>query len=161
MRPTVTTAKHYVQQSIFAVASGAIVNTVMASGVTVALANLQNEVREGCKISAIYCEYWVTSDDATQGSSIITIEKKSSNQPTMTAAESALLFTYPNKKNVLKTFMGLNNSNVGVAQPIIREWIKIPKSKQRFGLDDQIVVNFHGQSNGLSVCGFTLYKEQY
>ncbi len=161
MRPRVTTSKHYRQDSLFTVAGAGITPLLQAQGVNVTAANASNEVREGAIISAVYLEYWLTSDDTNQATYIATFEKKNSSQPAMTAGDSAGLFSYPNKKNVLITHMGLINPVGGVATPVFREWVKIPKSKQRFGLGDQLVINFHSQSIGLNGCGFTLYKEQY
>ncbi len=160
MRPRVHADKHILQQSVFAVASGAIANQVIATGVDIVAA--QQQVRQGSTISAVYIEMWLTSDDATQGSAIVTLELVPGSTTTlMTAAESASLNTYDNKKNVLHTFQGLLGPNVQPAQMAVRGWFKIPKGKQRFGLNDRLVLNIHGQSNGLTGCGFFLYKEQY
>ncbi len=163
MRPVVNTRKHIVQQSLAAVASGAITNIVLVNcqqDVDVAVAS---EVREGSKVTAIYVEMWISSDDAASGTAIVTLEKVpgAGGTSTMTAAESAALNDYDNKKNVFYTMMGLTPSNVQYPQAAIRGWIKIPKSKQRFGLEDRIILNVHGQSNGLALCGFAIYKEQY
>jgi len=159
MRPVVNTEKHIVQTSLFAVGSGAIAQVHIANAVAVPTA--RQHVREGAKISSVYLEYWVTSDDAAQGSSIISLEKQSGNQTAMSTAESAAMNAYPNKKNVLHIQMGLNGPNTQYPMPAVKGWFKIPKSKQRFGLDDLLVLNFHGQSNGLSICGNAVYKEQY
>ncbi len=133
----------------------------MAVAVNSALANLTNEIREGAKISAIYLEYWISSNDAAQGSALVTLEKIQADAPDMTFANHQALYSYKNKKNILYTFMGLVNPNVGVAMPIVRGWFKIPKSKQRFGLGDQLVVNYSGISSAINVCGFCIFKEQY
>jgi len=150
-----------VQQSLFAVASGAITAFTVAIGVQdVAAASVTN-VREGSVITAVYIEMWVSSDDAASGSAIITLERRPSAGTAMTAAQSAALNAYPNKKNILHTFMGLTPSNVQYPMAAIKGWFKIPKGKQRFGIGDILVLNLHGQSNGLSACGNFIYKEQY
>ncbi len=159
MRPHVNTKKHIFQTSLFAVGSGAI--TQLPFAIAVAAPTLDQHVREGSIISAIYIEYWLTSDDAAAGTTIVTLEKLIGSSANMTVAESAALQGYDNKKNVLHTFMGLLGPNVQVPMPAIRGWFKIPKGKQRFGLGDELVLNVHGQSNGVSGCGFAIYKEQY
>ncbi len=161
MKPVINSEKHIVQISLSAVASGAISNLVFATAVAVPAATL-TEVREGCIIKAIYLELWISSDDAGSGTAIVTLERVNGATTTlMTVAESAALGSYDNKKNVLHTQMGLTPSNVQYPMASLLGWFKIPKGKQRFGLGDRIVVNVHGQSNGVSMCGFGLYKEQY
>ncbi len=161
MRPTINTKKHIIQSSLFTVASGAITNVLIAQGVAVVTAS-NAHVIEGAKISAVYVEMWLSSDDATAGTAIVTLEKVQGATTTlMTAAESAALNDYDNKKNVLHTFMGLLPTNVQYPMGAIKGWIKIPKSKQRFGLNDRLMLNIHGQSNGVSACGFFVFKEQY
>jgi len=160
MRAVVNTKKHYVQSSLFAVASGAIVNITMAIAQAVPVAGA-NVVREGSKISAIYCEMWLTSDDAAAGTAIVTLEKLPGSATVMTAADSAALDTYDNKKNIFHCQMGLTPSNVQYPMASVKGWFRIPKSKQRMGAEDSLVLNIHGQSNGLAACGFFTYKEQY
>ncbi len=159
MRPRVSVKKHFFQSSLFSIASGAITPFEFAKTV-VAPAAADNEIQEGAIISAIYIEYWLSSDDAASGSAIVTLEKRIGSSTAMTAAESAALIAYDNKKNVLHTFMGLMPSNVQYPMAAIKGWFKIPKGKQRFGLGDKLVLNIHGQSNGLAGCGFAIYKEQ-
>ncbi len=159
MRPVVNTEKHIIQNSFFTVASGALTSIVISQAV--AAPTSREHVREGAKISAIYLEYWITTDDGVIGTTITTMEKRPAGAAVMTAAQSALLNDYLNKKNVFYTQMGLTPPNVMYPMSTIKGWFKVPKSKQRQGLGDKIVINFHGQSNGINVCGFALYKEQY
>ncbi len=162
MRPRVHVEKHIVQRSLFTVAAGAIDNFVIADARQLPSATAPSEVREGCTISAVYIEMWIQSDDTALGSSIVTMEKLSgSGSGTMTAADSALLNGYDNKKGVLYTQQGLTPTSIQFPMATIKGWFKIPKGKQRFGLEDRIILNVHGQSNGLSACGFALFKEQY
>ncbi len=161
MRPKVHTEKHIVQQSLAVVASGALQAIVVAFAPQSRSEAAPSEIREGSSISAVYVEMWLTSDDAAQSTAIVTLEKRDGGIPVMTAANSAALNNYVNKKNVLHTFMGLIGTNVQYPTPAFRGWIKIPKGKQRFGLSDSLILNIHGQSNGLNMCGFFVYKEQY
>ncbi len=150
-----------VPQTLATVAAGALLTLDLADAVNAPSANLAKEVREGAVIKAVFLEYWMTSDDATQGTTVVTLEKTIADASGMTAAESANLFTYRNKKNILHTFQGILGPNVQVPMPAIRGWFKIPKGKQRFGLRDKIRVNFLGQSNGANICGQAIYKEYF
>ncbi len=158
MRPRVNTRKHYVQASLGTVAGGAITARTIIDAV--AVPTDADEVREGAIISAVYIEMWLTSDDTAQGTAIVTLEKVVGSSTAMTVTESAALFDYDNKKNVLHTQMGLLGPTIQHPLSSIKGWFKIPKGKQRFGLGDKLVLNLHGQSNGLNFCGFFTYKEQ-
>ncbi len=160
MRPIVHTEKHIVQSSLFTVAAGAITSIKIVDAVAVADKNLNREVVEGARVSAVYIEYWFTTNDTSVGSMIAIVEKTVSNSTSATTSEIASLDSYGNKKNVLLTFQGLTNPQGGVANPVFRQWLKIPKSKQRFGLGDKIVVSIFSQTGTLEACGFALFKEQ-
>ncbi len=160
MRPVVNTDKHYVQVSVTSVGLGALLATVFANAVQDATSSA-TEVREGAKISAVFIEMWITSDDAAQGSVSVSVEKRTGNSPTMTFAQSQALYSFPNKKNIMYHTQGLTSPNVQSGIPFIRQWFKIPKSKQRFGLGDNLTLNVSGITNGAVICGFFTYKEQF
>ncbi len=161
MKPVINTEKHIVQVSLNTVTAGNILNLVWANAVAVPTAVL-TEVREGCIIKAIYLEMWITSNDSSSSTGIVTLEKVEGADATlMTTGESAGLGSYNNKKNIFHTQMGLVPPNTQHPLASVKGWFKIPKGKQRFGLGDRIVLNVHGQSNSLQMCGFGLYKEQY
>ncbi len=160
MRPVVNTEKHIVQETFSTTAVGVIDPISVLNTVAVPTSSAL-EVREGAKVSAIYCEFWLTTDDATQGSFVVTIEKKPAGVANMTAAQSANLNAYPNKKNIFFTKMGLVGNSTQMPVNVIAGWIKIPKGKQRFSLGDSIRFNLLAQSNGTNHCGFFIFKEQY
>ncbi len=160
MRPTINTDKHIKQDSLFTIASGGISNRNIAEAVAVP-DGTPTKIRVGAIISAVYIEMWLTSDDATQGSVIVTLEKLPGGNPDMSVGNAAALHSYPNKKNILHTQMGLLPPNTQYPMPVIKNWFKIPKGKQRFGLGDQLHLNIFGQSNGVNGCGVIIFKEQY
>lgn len=160
MKPVIQTNKHYRQLTPGTVGLASIVELVIAESVARQDANANNEVSEGAVVKAVFVEMWLTSDDATQGSIVATVEKVPSGATAMTYAQSISMYTYPNKKNVLATHQGLVAPNVQSGIPVFREWIPIPKGKQRMGLGDKIVLNISGISNGANYCGFFTYKEQ-
>ncbi len=42
---------------------------------------------------------------------------------------------------------------------LVRQWFKIPKGKQRFGLGDQLFVTAQSTGQDFQLCGFATYKE--
>ncbi len=159
MRTPIHSVKHFTQRTLATVTIGAINEFTIATAVVAPDANNANEVTEGSEVRAVYVEMWYTGDDAVQSSVLATIEKRPSGLTAMTFAQGQSLFTYPNKKNILYTTMGLVPPNTQSGVPLIRQWIKIPKGKQRFGLGDTLVLNSSGISDGANICGFMLYKE--
>jgi len=159
MRPVVNTNKHYVQASLFTIASGAVRNDIIVQALDVPAAVTQ--VRVGSIVSAIYVEMWLTSDDAALGSVVVTLEKVPGSSSPPNATDMGALGLYDNKKNVLHTQMGLISPNVQYPVAAIKGWFKIPKGKRRMGFEDTIRLNIFAQSNGVTGCGFFTYKEQY
>ncbi len=161
MRPRVHTEKHIVQQSLAAIASGALTSIQFVNAKQDPTAAAATDVREGAIVSAIYIEMWGTSDDTAAGTTVVTLEKRPSALGVITAAKSAALDSYDNKKNIFHTMMGLVPTDIQYPMPLVKGWFKIPKGKQRFGIGDKLVLNILAQSNGMSICGFATYKEQY
>ncbi len=160
VRAVVHSIKHYVQLPIDQIATGVLQSNNVVNSVNQSASNLANEVQEGSLIKAVYFEMWV-QNEGTLGEFIMTISKDLGGSAGPTFAEQAALFTYDNKKNILYTTQGLT-PNDGISGPIniIRGWIKIPKSKQRFGLGDRINMNISNVSaSDLVRCGFALFKE--
>ncbi len=160
MRQIIHSVKHYVQYPIDGITTGTVQSINLVSGVESTAANLANEVEEGALVKAIYIELWL-HNEGNLGESIVTITKDTKSGAGPNFAQSASLFTYPNKKNVLFTHQGLtSNDGIGNPTPILREWIKIPKGKQRMGLGDTIVITIANVSaSDLLRCGFSVYKE--
>ncbi len=162
MRPTINSNKHYVQKSLFTVTGLAIsehrivVSTEAPTG--------PSEVREGAVVKAVYVEMWLRAQSTSPGSFVFVLEKRPgiSGTSIMSTTDAASLHDYDNKKNILYTSQGLVNDQDTVATPVMRQYIKIPKSKQRFGLNDKLVANIFAQAAiDLTGCGFYTYKEYY
>ncbi len=122
--------------------------------------NINADVEQGCTIKAIFIEMWL-QNEGNLGEFILTLSKNQENNVGPTFAQQADMMTYTNKKNVLYMTQGLT-SNDGVSGPvaILRQWFKIPKSKQRFGLGDVLTLNISNVSaSDLVRCGFCTYKE--
>ncbi len=160
MKAPIHSQKHYVQFGINQITTATRENLQICRGVESTTANLASEVVEGSLIKAVYIEMWL-QNQGNLGESIVTVDKNPLNTAGPTFAQMANLFAYPNKKNILFTHQGLT-SNDGVSGPVrvLGQWIKIPKSKQRFGLGDILSLNISNTSSGdLNRCGFALYKE--
>ncbi len=160
MRPPIHSVKHYVQFPITAITTATEQDVLLVQAVEQSTSTLATEVAEGSIVKAVYVELWL-ENTGNLGESIVTIVKDTKNELGPSFTQMASLFTYDNKKNILFTHQGLT-SNDGVSQPtnIIRGWIKIPKSKQRFGLGDILVMNIANvSSQSLNRCGFAVYKE--
>ncbi len=160
MKPVIHSQKHYVQQSRSSratVSTGAI---DIIEAVSSADKNLVDEVVEGAVVKAVFVEMWIL-DSSNDGSFVISLEKVPAMAGNPNFSEMNALGTYQNKKNVLYVTQGLTpNNGVGNPMPIIRQWFKIPKGKQRFGLGDELVLNIANNGlNDLEFCGFFTYKE--
>ncbi len=157
MRAPIHAVKHYVQVSLATVLAGAALQTIIAQSVPQGSADSANEVSEGEIIKAVYVEMWVRAGDTTGGTSLLTLLKTTDLQP-FTFADQIALHTYQNKKNVLYHTQGLTNDQDADAIPFIRQWFKIPKGKQRFGLGDRLILSVAAQALDNLVCGFMTYK---
>ncbi len=160
MRPPIHSVKHYVQMSRSEVSTVSVNVEQIIKSVPLVDANLVDEVVEGATVKAVFVELWLL-DSSNDGSNVVVLTKDPSATPAPTFTNMNALGDYLNKKNILFTHQGLSANN-GVGNPIVvlRQWIKIPKSKQRFGLNDRL--NLTIANNGLNMleyCGFFTYKE--
>ncbi len=161
VRPMVHSQKHYVQTSIASILGGATLGVVLVDAVAVSDKNSVSEVEEGSNVKAIYCEYWLKAGEASNLCTHVTaIYKAPAGASGATFAEMAALGNFDNKKNILFTSQGLLNTEGSQATNILHQWIKIPKSKQRFGLGDRILLTVSASATSdVDICGFSLYKE--
>ncbi len=162
MKPVIHSTKHYVQMSRFTVTANAAVTKVIIDSTDVAAKTDVFEVEEGAVVKAVFIELW--AEAATiDGSTIVALIKMPSNLTNITFAQLAALGNYDNKKNVLFFHQGLAaDDGVSGPYPLMKGWYKIPKSKQRFGLSDRLVIATASQTPGstsVDFCGFATYKE--
>jgi len=160
LRPIIHSVKHYVQASLTTVTTGVTNSTLLVSAVESTTANLVNEVPEGSVVKAVFLEIWAIGSVSNQFFTAI-LEKTPAGSAAATTAQMAALGTYANKKNILYTTQGLaSNDGIAAPIPIIRQWFKIPKGKQRFGLGDNLRFNITSRgSDDIIICGFSTYKE--
>ncbi len=160
MKPIIHSTKHIVQTPISQIATGVRENILIAVAVESTVANTSTEIAEGSIIKAVFVEMWL-QNQSNLGHSIIVLEKVPIGNAGASFANMGSLFTYVNKKNILFTHEGLtSNDAIGNPLPVIRQWFKIPKGKQRFGLGDRLVLTISNpSSNNLDRCGMFIYKE--
>ncbi len=159
MRPIIHSRKHYVQTSLTSVLAGAINTQELAQAVIPPDLDTATEVAEGANVKAVYIELWARTNDTSAGSYVFIVEKLPGVGGAITAANMAALNNYENKKNIFFSSQALLNVKTADSIPIHRGWIKVPKSKQRMGLDDRIRWTFFSQALESVICGISTYKE--
>ncbi len=163
MLPVINSRKHYVQTFATSIGSAATVNVQIVHAVVASSVSDPTEVLEGSVVKAIYVELWAIGNGTEGVSSFfnVNVEKVTSGGTPMTNAQALALMTYPSKKNILYTTQGVLGSDIGApAIPLMRQWIAIPKGKQRFGLGDKFFINISNVGTvAYQVCGVYVYKE--
>ncbi len=159
MKAPIHSVKHYVQISLSTVLAGQILVTNLAHAVSSAALGDSDEVIEGAIVKAIFVELWVRAGDTAPGSTLVSLIKVPGGGGLPNFTEMVDLWNYDNKKNVLYHTQGLTNDQDADAIPFVRQWFKIPKGKQRMGLNDKLVLTVSAQALDNIVCGFATYKE--
>ncbi len=103
---------------------------------------------------------WCRAGDTAGGSVLLSFYKGKQDQ-FMSFTEQIALHTYNGKANVLYHTQGTTNDQDADAIPFVRQWIKIPKSKQRMALGDALNLAISAQALDCQICGFATYKEYY
>ncbi len=160
VRPVIKSTKHIVQHTQFTVASATVTGQKDVNSRVLLSVNTADDVIEGSVVKAVFVERWLLGAIAANHTSFVIIcEKAGGAVPDITFAQMAALHNYPNKKNILWTSQGLLGDNQTNAVPIIRDWVRIPKGKQRFGLNDQFRVSIAAiGADDLFGCGVSIYK---
>jgi len=159
VRPSIHSTKHYVQHSIGTSVVGTPTAQDFVLSVPVSDKNTVTEVEEGAQVKAFYIEMWIRSAATAAASFTFIICKRPSGVTSPSVAELAALGDWDNKKNVLYTTQGLTNDVDSSALNLYKGWIKVPKGKQRMGLNDKLSWHLSAIGQSLNFCGFELYKE--
>jgi len=157
MRPIITSKKHYVQTPINTVMEATILNIEYVNAVAEPSAG--RDVLEGSIVKAVYIEMWLLAGANQPGSVTVSVEKVPALADQMTFLQGATLTDYPNKKNILFTSQGVIGDANTNPVPFMRQWFKIPKGKQRFGLGDKLVLNIQANTEDITHCGLAVFKE--
>ncbi len=117
-----------------------------------------NNVEVGTVIKAVFIEIWLLTAGASVGSQILMVEKLQNLGAGGGFASIANLDAYGNKRNIFYQTMGLLGENNSNPIPVIRQWIKIPKGKQRFAQGDSLRIGISSQANDVTICGQAIFK---
>ena len=161
MKAVINSIKHYINVENIEVVSGtAQVAVIVAAVAQNAVAAIQDVV-EGSLVKAVFLEFWVSSRAAagTDTKFQLCVEKVPVNSLGVTFAQMNTLHGYVNKKNVLFFSQGVIGDLTTNSIPVVRQWFKIPKGKQRFGLGDRLLVTIGSTGAIMNRCGFSTYKE--
>ena len=159
MRPIIQSQKRIVQQSFFTVLGGATGSIIIARAERDATGAVP-DIEIGTVVKAVYCELWLITDALEPGTFVATLEKLPLDATLpIPIGNMTALDTYTNKKNIFYTTQGVVGMNTTNPIPVIRQWINIPKGKQRFGLGDQLIFTVGAQTTeDLEICGVFIYK---
>ncbi len=152
--------KHYVHRTNAEVATGVVlVQGLVTSIAKGATRSSSDQIEEGAVVKAIHVEAWICGTDATQSQFTFILYKLPAGQVVPDATDMANLGSWDNKNNILFTSQGvLPQESAAISVPVIREWVKIPKGKQRFGLNEKFQMAFFSVGT-LQICGIAIYKE--
>ena len=117
--------------------------TASASGVTADIVPI------GAEVKAVYVELWLIASGNQEGSQIAIVEKVQNAQGGAGFINLASLDDYTNKRNIFYQTMGLLGSDNSNPIPVIRQWIKIPKGKQRFAQGDSLKLQISAQGTDI------------
>ncbi len=162
MKAVIHSRKHISQIAQGTVSQAIVVDTILAQAIE-GHSTVPSQILEGASLKACYVEFWLSQDSAsTVGSYTVILYINPGNTPVVNTTQMAALHDYPNKKNILFTAQGLLSPNDGGQVPVLRGWYKIPKGKQRFGLNTSLnlaVRNNNAAAIDINFCGLALYKE--
>jgi len=162
LKSPINSTKHYVQWTVTPVSVGTTVVEPIAVAIEATSANTSTEVRSGATVKAVYVELWVIGQsDSASGNVLVSFYKKPGVGVKITQAEHIALHTYDNKKNVMYHTQGITNDGVANATPFVRQWFKVPRGKQRMGLNDALQLAISTEAEAVNYCGFATYKEYF
>ncbi len=159
MKQIIQSTKRISQASLFTVAADAVEQFIVLQA-TQDFTGGSGQCPVGAVVKAVYVEMWMMGDGQQPSFQMAIVEKSQGNATVASIAALRDLDNFTNKKNIFHTFQGLIGDANTNPMPIIRQWIKIPRGKQRMGLGDRIRVVFGGLDpvGSVEVCGFTIAK---
>ncbi len=157
----INSIKHYVQSDNADILTTARRKIEVVEAVAQNAVSNTQDVVEGSIVKAIFLEYWIHSESLAgiENKFQLVIEKAPSGTASVSFAEMNTLMGYHNKKNVLFFSQGVTGDLSTQGIPIVRQWFKIPRGKQRMGLGDTITVSISASGATFASCGFATYKE--
>ncbi len=130
----------------------------LVEAVAVQNVTASRHVVQGASVKAIYIEMWILAGGQQPGSITMTVEKLPAGATAPNFTDMATLNSYKNKKNIFYTTQGVTGDANSNPIPFLRQWIKIPKGKQRMGLGDLIIATLSANVEDATHCGLIIYK---
>ncbi len=163
VRATINSVKHFVAATNSELSSGSTRETILVNAIAKdAERTTTADVSEGAIVKAVHVEYWLNGRGTMETTQfVVVLVKLPGGVARPNAADMLNLGSYPNKKNILYTTQGVLDQDNSQSVPIMRQWFKIPKGKQRFGLGDQLSLVLAPVGQPIANCGITIYKEYY
>ncbi len=161
MLAPINTIKHYVPMENAVISSAARRSIELVDAVAQSAVVNTEDVVEGSLVKAIFIESWIRSiaDAGSDTKFQLLLEKVPAGATPVTFAQMNTLMGYLNKKNVFFFSQGVIGDLTTQAIPVVRNWFKIPKGKQRFGLGDKMVLSISANGFNIDNCGFSTFKE--
>ena len=157
MKAPIQSVKHIVQSLPASVTGLAIANITLLQAEK-DYTGQENRVPVGAIVKAVYIELWILSEGNNSGSVQVSFEKRDGNASALSFVSSQDLDLYANKKNIFYVTQGLTAEGNANPIPFMRGWFKIPRGKQRMGLNDRIMVNISALSTTQQFCGIYIFK---
>ncbi len=158
MRAMINSQKHIVQVTLTTAMAANVANVNVVSVNQDGDTSLAQNVVVGTDIKAVFCEIWLLAASAQPTTVTWILYKTPADAGIITNTEMATLHTYPNKKNILQSGQGIVGDANSNPIPVIRQWIKIPKGKSRFGLGDKLRFSVRGITEDTEFCGQFIFK---
>ncbi len=121
-------------------------------------ASAPTNVAAGTVVKAVFVEMWYLGTGQQPPTMTVILHKVSSGGTDPDSTEMGNLNAWENKKNILATHQGIVGDANANPVPMFREWIAIPKGKQRFGLGDRLVLSAKSITDEVQFCGHFVFK---
>ncbi len=160
MLAPINSIKHFVPNSKAIIVTDTVLNHVVIEAVAQNNVTATKDVVEGSVIKAVHVEMWIVPISTSVFTQFVLIIHKVPGGQTLPDNTNMLnLQNYENKKNILYTTQGVMGISPGTTLPLHRNWVIIPKGKQRFGFGDRLVVSVYNLGANIEACGMHIYKE--
>ncbi len=150
--------KRIVQITLGNITGGAVGGLELVIAKQDPTASAPQDVEIGTTVKAIYLELWLLGTGQQPNTSSVIVEKIQNSAGTAAVADMQNLNGYANKRNILEMHQGLIGDANTNPTPFYRNWIKIPKGKQRFALGDSLSFIIHAITEDIQFCGVAIFK---
>ncbi len=158
MKAIINSEKRIVQQTLSTVNEGVTQTALVVECKQDVNPSSPQEVSPGTVVKAVYVEMWFFGLGQQQSTTTTVFGKLVGTEPTISSVEMGDLNAYAGKKNLFEIHQGLVGDVNSNPIPFYRDWIKIPKGKQRMGIGDRLFLAVKGITDDTQFCGLYIYK---